>query len=77
MLVALASYAPERPALQDKVLAKVPAMLAEMRTVATKPTRRDLDTAMGLVDALTAMARSRTATAAADALVAYGVELRG
>jgi uncharacterized protein (DUF885 family) len=76
-LVALASYAPDRPALQDRVLAKVPAMLAEMRTVATKPTRRDLDTAIELVDALTAMARSREATAAADALVAYGAELRG
>ncbi len=77
VLVALASYAPDRPALQDRVLAKVPAMLAEMRTVATKPTRRDLETAIGLVDALTDMARSRHATAAADALVAYGVELRG
>jgi uncharacterized protein (DUF885 family) len=77
VLVALASYAPDRPAIQDQVLAKVPGMLAEMRTVATNPTRRDLDTAIELVDALTAMARSRQATAAADALVAYGVELRG
>src|SRR5436190_2052395 len=77
VLVALASYAPERPALQDELLAKVPAMLSEMRMVATKPTRRDLDTAIGLVDALTAMARSRNATTVADALAAYGVELRG
>ena len=77
VLVAFASYAPERPELQDEVLAKVPAMLAEMRSVATKPTRRDLDTAIGLVDALTAMARSRNATSTADALVAYAVELRG
>ena len=76
-LIAFASYVPDRTELQDRVLAKVPAMLAEMRTVATKPTRRDLDTAIELVDALTAMARSRQATAAADALVAYGVELRG
>jgi hypothetical protein len=76
-LVALASYAPDRPELQDRVLAKVPAMLKEMRTVATKPTRRDLDTAIELVDALTNMARSRNANATADALVAYGVELRG
>lgn len=77
VLIALASYAPERPELQDEILAKVPAMLAEMRTVATKPTRRDLDTAIKLVDALTAMARTRKATPVADALVAYGVELRG
>ena len=77
VLIAFASYAPDRPELQDRILAKVPAMLAEMRTVATKPTRRDVDTAIELVDALTAIARSREATATADALVAYGVELRG
>ena len=76
-LIAFASYVPDRPELQDRVLAKVPAMLAEMRTVATKPTRHDVDIAIELVDALTAMARSRQATPAADALVAYGVELRG
>src|SRR4051812_3425877 len=46
VLIAFASYAPDRPELQDEVLAKMPAMLAEMRVVATKPTRRDLDTAI-------------------------------
>jgi hypothetical protein len=47
-----------------------------MRAFATEPTRRDVETAIGLVDALTDMARSRKATHTAEALAAYGAELR-
>jgi hypothetical protein len=74
-LIALASYAPDRPELQDAVLAQVPAMVAEMRTVAVRPTRRDVDTARKLADALAGMAETRGVKAAAEALTAYSAAL--
>jgi hypothetical protein len=75
-LIALMSYAPDRPELQDRVLAMIPGMVDEMRAVATKPTRRDIDTAVELSDALAQMAIARGATAAATALTGYAAELR-
>lgn len=76
-LLALASYAPDRPELQDRVLALVPPMLAEIPAVATRPTRRDVETARRLTDALHTVAVQRGATAAAEALLAYGSSLDG
>ena len=52
-------------------------MIVEMRSVAVRPTRRDLDTATKLVDSLAAMATLRGAKPTAAALIAYGAELRG
>ncbi|MEQ1501364.1 MAG: DUF885 family protein [Myxococcota bacterium] len=74
-LIALASYAPERPELQDQVLALVPAMVAEMRTTCAEPTRRDIETGIALARALSGMAASRNATAAVKALDDYAVWL--
>jgi len=74
-LLALATYAPGRPELQDAVLAQVPAMLAEARAVVTAPTRRDVATARGLVVALANFAEARKATEALAALRAYDAAL--
>ena len=77
-LIALISYAPERTDLQRAIFAKVPAMVAEMRTVATKPTKRDIETAIKVNEALVAMAKTTASpegTAAEGALAAYGIEL--
>jgi hypothetical protein len=79
VLIALVSFAPERTDLQRQVFAKVPDMLTEVRAIATRPTRRDVATAIKLVDALVTMANrtsSPEGAKAAAALTAYGVELR-
>ena len=74
-LLALATYAPGRPELQDAVLAQVPGMVAEARAVVTTPTRRDVATARGLVVALSAFAEARHATAALAVLRDYDAAL--
>jgi hypothetical protein len=77
-LVALASYLPddrERPA---RLWTQVPAMLDEVRSVATAVTARDRETARKLAEALLAMAErdgSPEARAAVPALAAYGEDL--
>lgn len=73
-LIALGSYAPDRPELQDRVLAMVPAMLQEVRTVATEPTRRDLETGVRVARALEGMARLRSQAPVAEALAAWAAE---
>lgn len=76
-LIAFASYAPERPELQDRVLALIPSMLDEMRAVCVDPTARDLQSAIPTARALAAMATERGATEVAAALEAYATELEG
>ena len=66
-LIALESYAPDRPELVTRVLDQVPGMIAEMRTLLTHPTRRDVETGLGLAAALEATARAHGHTAAAEA----------
>lgn len=70
-LIALASYAPERPELQDRVLALAPAMLAEMQVIAAAPTAEDVDTGRDLALALARMAAARNAEPARSAFTAY------
>lgn len=67
-LIALETYAPDRPDLPAKVWAQVPGMLAEIDRVCTRPTRRDLVTARKLVDALAQMAHAAGATDAEASL---------
>lgn len=77
-LIAFASYAPEDHARPPRVWAQVPALVAEMRTVATGITTRDRDTARDMVNALVAMAKadgSSAAVAAIPALARYADEL--
>ncbi len=77
-LIALVSYAPERTDLQRRIFAEVPVMVEEMRAVATRVTRRDVETGVKLAEALGAMAkatRSAEGNAAAAALGAYASEL--
>jgi hypothetical protein len=77
-LIAFVSYAPERPELQRRTLALVPAMLDDARRVATRVTKRDVDTAHKLCAALVAMAkatRSAEGDAAAAALARYDGDL--
>jgi hypothetical protein len=78
-LIALASYLPEDRTRPAALWALVPAMVDEMRRVATEITRRDRDTASKLLEALAEMARrdgSPEARAAAIALQAYQAELQ-
>lgn len=74
-LIALASYAPDRPELQDEVLAQIPRMLEEMRKVATEPTARDVETAVSLAQALAGMAAARDQVGVSLALGVYANEL--
>lgn len=76
-LIALTSYAPDQPELQDGVYALIPGMIAEMGEVMTAPTRRDVETGAGIADALATMATARGATPAAAALTTYAAHLRG
>ncbi len=76
-LVALQSYAPDQPALQDEIYARLPAVVAEARTRCTNPTRRDLETGVKLATALAGMAEERRATPAAEALRGYALHLGG
>lgn len=75
-LIALESYAPDRPELVTRVLDQVPGMIAEMRTLLTQPTRRDLETGLGLAAALEATARAHGHTAAAEALAAWQADAK-
>ncbi len=77
-LIAFASYAPEDRARPARVWAQVPALVAEMRAVATAVTTRDRDTARTMLEALVAMAKadgSPEAAAAIPALTGYADEL--
>lgn len=76
-VVALRSYAADRPELEDPLWAGVPGMLDEMRRVCTKPTRRDVTTGRELALAMAGLADARGATPAAAALRAYEAELAG
>lgn len=50
--IALLTYAPQRVDLQQKLAAHIPAMVAEMERVCTHPTKRNVQTAVSLVDAI-------------------------
>ncbi len=67
-LIALQSYGGGRG--EAEVFALVPAMVAEMRDLVTKPTRRDLDIGVGLARAIEGLARPKD-PAAGDALAAW------
>lgn len=71
-LIAYTSYAPERPELQDRLFALLPAMVAEIPVSCTALTERDRTTARGLVTALDGMASARKAEAARGALAELG-----
>ncbi|MGQ0508286.1 MAG: DUF885 family protein [Myxococcaceae bacterium] len=73
--IALLTYVPEAKADREKLWVKVPAMLQEIRKLATEVTRRDLETAAKLTAALQEMARSDGAEEARAALETYGREL--
>jgi hypothetical protein len=75
-LIAYASYHPEDPARQDAVLRAIPPMLDEMRDLSLDPTARDVETALGLTDALGAMATARGLPEVAEALTGYAADLR-
>lgn len=78
VLIAFVSYVPERADLQRRLFARVPGMVAEMRAVAKRVPRRDVETATALVDALAGMAKrsgSAEGAAAAASLASYRAEL--
>lgn len=50
--IALISYAPERLDLRAAITAQLPAMLAEMRALVTRPTARDVTVAIGMLDGI-------------------------
>lgn len=58
---------------EERVLAQVPAMVAEMRTVLVAPTRRDLHIGIGLARAVEGLARPIDPKAA-DALAAWATD---
>lgn len=68
--IALVTYAPERAEMRLKLARGIPAMVAEMRTVATQPTSRDVTTARGVADGILAVLRSDPASPARDAAIA-------
>ncbi len=77
-LIAFASYVPSDRVRPAQIWAQVPAMLDEVRAVATAVTARDRETARKLIVALLAMAHadgSPEAAAAATALAGYDAEL--
>ncbi len=75
-LIAFETYAPEVPRYRSVLWQKLPALLGEVRRVATQVTRRDLDTARKLTAALLQMAQgSPEAREAQKALAAYAEEL--
>ena len=53
--LALLTYAPERAHLRVAVTAKLPALCQELRQGLTRPTARDVHTALGLIDSLEGM----------------------
>lgn len=68
-LVAFATQAPERKDLAPALAAKLPGMFDEMRREMVAPTRRDLTTALGLLDGIDGMLGGN------DAVRAYRAEL--
>jgi hypothetical protein len=79
-LIALVTYRPEERARIKRVLALVPPMVAEMRSVAAQPTKRDVTTALELCKAIGDLARaskSPEGQRAAAALADYAVALAG
>lgn len=74
-LIALMTYAPQRRDLQQDVLQRIPAMLDEVRKVCTEPTRRDVHTAVGLVDGLLKMCRPGVDDTVVAALRRYRADL--
>ncbi len=77
--IGLITYAPERVDIRRKIWPLIPSMVAEMRAV-SRPTARDVNTALGVLDGLQKMlAAERPAPArdaAAAALDAYDAELK-
>jgi hypothetical protein len=89
-LIAITTYRPEDERLRGHVMAKVPAMVEEMRQVCRTPTQRDVTTAVGVIDGLLGMcqhpppqagmevdvaSRYSTSDEAAKALRSYRTEL--
>lgn len=84
-LISLLTYSPDRLDIQAQVLEGIPAMLTELEQVCSQPTRRDLDTARGVVEGLLVICRDRDSTdtrllnarrQAATALEAYQRQLQ-
>ncbi|GDX82879.1 hypothetical protein LBMAG42_46900 [Deltaproteobacteria bacterium] len=70
-LLALESYVPNRPDLESAVLAKIPAMVVDMRAQLTAPTRRDLSIGIGLARSVAGVATTHGDAAAAAALTGW------
>ncbi len=66
----LYTYGPARTDLPPRLATRIPAMVAEMRHVATEPTVRDVATAKGVADGILASLRQQPASAARDAAIA-------
>lgn len=85
-LISLITYSPERLDVQAQVLEGIPAMLSELEAVCTQPTRRDVETAQGVVKGLLVICQAsqpaeprldRARGAAKVALEAYQQRLQG
>lgn len=78
--IALATYAPRRADIRRTLARAIPAMVAEMRAVATAPTARDVATAKGVTDGILAALAADPAGAERDAataaLTGYVTELQ-
>lgn len=79
--IALLSYAPKRTDVQQKIVAQIPAMVTEMQTICTHPTKRNADTASGIIDALVPTIKALPENAQRDkaiaSLSAYKAHLAG
>lgn len=79
-LISLVTYAPERADLRARIEAMIPAMVAEMRRVASDVTVRDAKTADGVAQGVLTLLKSEPPSpqrdAAQSALTAYLVELK-
>jgi uncharacterized protein (DUF885 family) len=68
--IGLVTYAPERADLRLRLARAIPRMIAEMRSVATAPTSRDVTTARGVSEGILATLRGDAPGAERDAAVA-------
>jgi hypothetical protein len=68
--IALVTQAPGRADLRLKLARGIPAMVAEMRPVATQPTSRDVTTTRGVADGILAVLRTESPCADRDAAIA-------
>ncbi|TBR17092.1 DUF885 domain-containing protein [bacterium] len=79
-LISLTTYAPERADLRARIVALIPAMVAEMRRVAREATVRDVKTADGVAQGILTILKSELPgperDAARSALTAYLDELK-